>query len=263
MPGWGLGGWGLGSFGFGLGPTPFSISYAYASSTRSVRVVLTAPASLALALAPSSWTITRVDTGAALTVVAVEAGLLNQEFDVYTIERFPAFPTQMMISAPSLISSSSVPITAPTFALFYALAASVSPSSTKTVDLENPQFELPNRVAGTLRVDDSGDYVDQSGIPFLRKLIIRRLMTTPGGFFHLPNYGLGIRLKESLITTDLVKLRTEVQRQILLEPEFDSAQVAIALAPNGVLTLTVKAILSTTQQQVVIPIEVPQSLVAL
>ena len=80
----------------------------------------------------------------------------------------------------------------------------------------------------------------------------RRLMTTPGGFFHLPNYGLGIRLKESLITTDLVKLRTEVQRQILLEPEFDSAQVAIALASNGVLTLTVKAILSTTQQQVVI-----------
>ena len=263
MPGWGLGGWGLGSFGLGLGPVPFTISGAYASSTRSVHVTLTRPANLASALSPTTWTVKRLDTNQYLTVVSVVAGTLDQEFDIYTIERFPAYPIQLEVRAETLLSATLSPIVAPKFAILYGLAASVSPNSPKVVDLENPQFELPDRIAGTLRVDDSGDYVNQSGVPFLRKLIIRRLMTTPGGFFHLPDYGIGIRLKEPLPGGDLVKLRTEIQRQVLLEPEFDSAKVSIALATNGVLTITVTAVLSVTQQEVVIPIEVPQSLVAL
>ena len=263
MPGWGLGGWGLGSWGLGLGPFPFSIAGAYASSTRSIHVILTQPADLATALSPNSWTIKRLDTGEFFTVITVVDGPLNQEFDVYTIERFPAYPIQLEIRAESLLSATLVPIAPPRFAVVYGLVASVAPNSPKVVDLENPQYEQPDRVAGTLRVDSSGDYVDHTGVPFLRKLIIRRLMTTPGGFFHLPNYGVGIRLKEPLPTGDLVKLRTEIQQQVLKEPEFDSAKVSISLGTNGVLTIIVQAILSTTQQEVVIPIEVPQSLVSL
>lgn len=263
MPGWGLGGWGLGSWGFGLGPFSLFIANAYASSTRSIHVTLSQPADLASALSPTSWTIQRLDTGEFLTVITVVAGALNQEFDVYTIERFPAYPNQLQIRGDGLLSASLSPIVPPKFAVVYGLANSVSVNSVKVVDLENPQYELPDRVAGTLRVDSSGDYVDHSGVPFLRKLVIRRLMTTPGDFFHLPDYGIGIRLKEPLPMNDLVKLRTEIQRQVLLEPEFDSAQVSVSLATNGVLTITVKAVLSTTQQEVVIPIEVPQSLVSL
>ena len=261
--GWALGGWGLGSWGFGLGPFPFFLANAYASSTRSIHVTFSQPADLATALSPTSWTVQRLDTGEFLTVVAVVGGALDQEFDVYTIERFPAYPNQLEIRADAMLSASLTPIVIPRSAIIYGLTTSFAVNSPKVVDLENPQFELPDRVAGTLRVDSSGDYVDHSGVPFLRKMIIRRLMTMPGGFFHLPQYGVGIRLKEPLPISDLVKLRTEVQQQVLKEPEFDSAQVAVSLATNGVLTITVKAILSATQQEVVVPIEVPQSLVSL
>ena len=87
----GTGPYGLGPYGGGLASV--SVSYAWATSTRSVRVVFTGPV-LALdefatgdALNPSSWALTREDTGAALTVLAARANGAHTEIDLDLLDQ--------------------------------------------------------------------------------------------------------------------------------------------------------------------------------
>lgn len=84
------------------------------------------------------------------------------------------------------------------------------------------------------------DIAAHDGVDYLRKRLIRRVVSSPGGFAHLPTYGVGLEPKKLFRTTEAAELRTAVLNQVLQEPEVAQASVDVQLLPDTVL-LFVKA----------------------
>lgn len=90
---------------------------------------------------------------------------------------------------------------------------------------------LPGQGAlnGALAYDETGDLANESGVAYLRKRILRRLTTARGGFFHLPDYGVGLTAEvKRLVTPDLVRrMRSRIAAQVRAEPGVLEAKVSI------------------------------------
>jgi len=249
--GWGLDPWGLGSFGSLPGPL-FLVS-ASALSTRTVRVVVSVPP-IALddlpdvgdALNPATWVISR--PGFVYTTAHIMA-VDSVTFDITVVEAFGAAAVVHTVSSTTLEKPTREFIEAPLSLTFAGVVSSdeASPQAKLTKrryvsqDLANPYVD------GTLVMSPAGDYQLVSGAEMVKKLILRRLTTPKGGFFHLPEYGIGLAVKEPVITSSLILLRREIERQILLEP--DVAEVGVQLLMNasaGILTVKSQTRLKTT-----------------
>lgn len=109
-------------------------------------------------------------------------------------------------------------------------------------DLANPAVArdsliLPPQVA-TYQLTDTGDLgLDKSQEASLRKRILRRVTVAAGGFFHLPNYGAGQKLK-GLLTVDAVeRLRSRIRAQVLQEPDVVDVSVTVRLAAGSTTAL--------------------------
>lgn len=250
--GWGTGPWGTTTWGLGV-VSDFSVAAAYAVATRTVRVVLTSPplfgspATVGDAERPSSWAVYRAD-GTALTVLSATR-VDDTTVAVRVLEHFPAYPQVLTVVAVGLRSASSAVIGTPSSAAFTGVAQSRPAGEPHVLrDLRNPAFDTTTQPGGTLKVSSAGDYELHSGDEFLIKMIYRRLSTQRGSFFHLPEYGLGLRTKEPLTTQDLTKLRAEVERQLALEDELVSAQVRLTFNPtDGILSIYVLARTNTNE----------------
>lgn len=83
--------------------------------------------------------------------------------------------------------------------------------------------------AGRYVLTSSGDIAVHSGLDALKKRIIRRLITTPGSFSHLPSYGAGLRAKRLFTSTEVASMRGAILRQVRQEEEVADASVAIDL----------------------------------
>lgn len=105
-------------------------------------------------------------------------------------------------------------------------------------NVQSPQLGGTN-IGGVLSIV-GGDYALVDGEQLIRKLIIRRLLSTPGDFFHIPNYGCGIQVKQPLPGGGLVRLKASIARQLLLEPDITAVTVAISQTTNT-LTIIVNA----------------------
>jgi len=248
MPGWGQGQWGLSTWGLGSVEVLYLVA-AYANSTRSVRVELSRPARagnptrLGDATNPASWTVTHPATGRTYTVLgAVMVG--PQTVELYVLEAFPPYPQELRVTATALRDAGGALVDSPAFLPFLGVTPAVAAGVAAARDLANPQFDEADRLGGVLRVTTAGDYETHSGEALLKKLVLRRLMTTPGGFAHLPNYGLGLQVKEPLVLQDLQKLRAEIRRQLSYEPEIATADVQLTFnTAAAVLTVRVQAVL--------------------
>lgn len=110
-------------------------------------------------------------------------------------------------------------------------------------------------IGGTLTVETSGDYGSVSGDELVKKLIFRRLISSPGDFFHLPEYGLGLSEKEIVHSANLVQLKAEVERQILLEREVEEASVRLTI-DQDILTIQARVRLKNGNQlDITVPTE--------
>lgn len=131
--------------------------------------------------------------------------------------------------------------TAPYDAVFRTLTVPTLEIAAPTRDLANPQNRAalldpvpdPNNPLnlGTFVVDDTGDYAFDEGLTSLKKRILRRLVTSPGRFAHLPGYGVGIpdhgkRLAQAAV---IAQLTTSAEAQIALEPEVAKVRVRAVL----------------------------------
>lgn len=85
-----------------------------------------------------------------------------------------------------------------------------------------------------LRYDETGDLANQSGAAYLRKRIVRRLTTALGGFFHLPAYGAGAKLKSKVSESRVSRMEKLMQAQCELEPDVRRARVVVTLRANSV-----------------------------
>lgn len=267
--GWGTSGWGVSSWG--LGPSVgFVINSVLVTSERSFVVELSEPpmqsstVTVGDALNPRTWHVTRQDTGEQMLVLAVRLYSLSNYFELYLLDKLASSLITHRVDAPLLLNQLGSPIGPPTYFDFLGCQALVIPPADRGfVDVANPQVS-DGEYAGALQVGSDGDYANESGPALYRKLIIRRIITTPGDFFHFsPTYGLGVRMKEPFIINDLAKLKAALENQLLEEPEFAAVRASISLKPDGQMVINVQVQLRKTNELFSIPIQVPTSLVAL
>lgn len=94
---------------------------------------------------------------------------------------------------------------------------------------------------GTYRLDPRNDLAVHAGVDALKKRIIRRILTFPGEFYHLPDYGVGVQTKKKFNATNLTRLQADVIRQVRQEDEVDEVGVNVANPSPGVLVIEIKA----------------------
>jgi hypothetical protein len=268
--GWGTGTWGTSPWGLSAATATITVDNAVAISTNTVRVTLsTEPKNISTtaagdALNPSTWVVTRLDTGAGFTELFVTKVSATQ-YDITIVEQFADVSVTHRVLTTTLKSAAGNLVGTPNFADFLGITnfAVVEPSKIGLTDFANSPFPF-NPPGGTLEISAGGDYAMISGAKLVRKLIYRRLVTSPKEFFHLPNYGVGLRLKEPLPTNDLVKLTAEIERQVELEPEVESAAAVVEFTPSkNLLVVIVRAKLKDGEGSVELTTNLPSSLVSL
>jgi hypothetical protein len=241
---WGIGTYGTGGWGIDLS---LNATAARATSERTVLVTLSTPPLAKSpvgdgdALDPATWFVRRGSFSFhPLAVRQVDAAT----FEIFTLLKFDPFLFNLEVGSDFLIDASGN--VAPPFAISFAGCKFVPPaeSGDRVVDYASPFLQ------GGLAVASSGDLDAESGVSLLRKLVVRRLTTARGGFFHLPNYGIGLDLKAPLPLADLTALRVEVERQISQEPDLTDVRSRLILGADGVLTVEVQATLERTGEQV-------------
>ena len=255
--GWGIN-WGGGTR-VGSGAPVFSVAGASAYTNRSVLVTFTdtpffgSVIDAKSASNPRNWTITDIDTGAALTVVSVVQVTGQPQVIVSTLQAFTApLDTYQVSVAGSVIATDTTVLTSPTNAEFFgAVWIQQGIPTQQLVDVFNPQGQ-ENLSGGSLQIGSDGDYVNESGLTLIRKLITRRIITAVGAFRHLPGYGAGLPQNATLTPSDLVSLRAQIQSQVLLEPEVDAASVA--LTGNALNMLTIQVAAKLRSSNTIVPV---------
>lgn len=260
-----------GTSSYGCVPLTLEVANAFAVSTHTIRVTLTKEPQNKLELLagdvlnPRTWQVTRLDTGVGFTVIGIEPHDDPLVWDVTVLEPLASVNVQHRIISTTLLDTGGSPIDPPRFFDFPGIIAAADFTNDRRLaqrqynlrDYKNPMFPVGSDGAGgNLIIDSSGDYVLHEGPEFVRKLIYRRLMTVKGGFWHLPNYGVGLRVKEPLPTGDLITLQREISDQIRREPEVESTQVLVSQNQNS-LIIRVQARLKATGQNLDFPIVMP------
>jgi len=273
IDGWGLDGWGLEPWGGVVPQPPLAIERAVAISTKEVEVDLNrdpqaiAPTIEGDGLNPATWTIQRLDTAFLFSVVAArQEG--PQKLIVSVLQDLGSEKVTHRISTTTLLDSDGNPITAPILnsADFPGLLSTETRDRgtrarqrTNAIrDVANrpaPSSELDEQFGGTLVVNSAGDYELESGQQLIKKLIVRRLITKRGDFFHLPDYGVGLNVKEPLPAVSLVKLRADIIAQVLREPEVEEADATLIQGAGNDLSISVRARLRASNASVSIGIE--------
>ena len=198
---------------------------------------------------------------AAYTILATEA-LSATIWEFVTLEPFEDFRVSHTLDASDLLDSTGAAIDSG-----YKTASCLGlTDNTRTPqqqavrlrDVSNPQTYLGSPTPSTLQVSSSGDYSEDVGDVLLRKLVIRRLLTRPGGFFHLPNYGLGFDIKKPPpLAGDVAKLKAKIAQQIMLEPEAKGVTVSLIVGngPNADITEIDLAIKTASGR--IVPVNMP------
>jgi hypothetical protein len=262
--GWGFDPYGTSGFGAAAYTEGVSILTAVATTTKEVRVYLTDEPKHSSAVAPgdalnpATWSVQRLDGPTYLNVASV----VEYAPTVYGIQTMQALgPASVVheVSSVTLQDAGGGIILPPRKAQFAGLIDEAAATAQAKLakrgaiarDVANPQAPrgAPDVFGGTLVVGSSGDYDTVTGLELIKKLIIRRLTTREGEFFHLPNYGVTYKTKETIQPGSLRQLKASIERQILKEPEVSDASATIRLDANNVLTVAIKAITRPTGEQ--------------
>ena len=96
-------------------------------------------------------------------------------------------------------------------------------------------------IQGAFVLDARNDIDIQGTIASVKKRVVRRLITQPGGFFHLPDYGLSIDIKKLASTTDLAMLAVNAKEQVAKEEEIETVNVEVEQLTTGTFVIRVDA----------------------
>lgn len=293
--GFGVSPWGTGQWGDAEPEAiPGGLGYgrAYAVGDRVVRVELSheplhiVSTGVGDALNPRTWKIRNLVTGQQWTLMAVRE-VSVKVYEILTFEVLPKHYTELELSTGTLVDADRVPLPSLEF-LFNGCYLSDNNTAQQQAaaggylqqDLQNqivPQLgaasggptvgaaeQYGEMVSGTLLLDSGGDYVNQYGTDLIKKLILRRMIAKPGDFFHLPTYGMGLRVKEPLPVNDLRKLAAAIEAQVKLEPEVQACKANLSYSASAaVLNVVLKVQLEPNGQTMQIPLVVPTGAVQL
>lgn len=284
MSGYGTQSYGTGYWGLDGSSLPTSEATAYAVGDRKVRIILASEPLHATntvvgsALNPRTWSITQPSTGKVWTVLSV-AMLDAFTYEIVTLEIFPNHFGQLELSTSTLQTVMGIPF--PSIAVLFngayldanstdqkkTTARGYSPKDIANVqspytaaNSDQLQIGVPynDMVSGTLKINSGGDYASMSGESLVKKLILRRLISKPGDFFHLPNYGAGLREKEPIPTVELRKIAAQIEQQVALEPEVAESRASLSYAASAsALIIQLKVRLKASGDVVQVALTVP------
>ena len=251
---YGLAAWGIARYGSAA--VGLAIDYAWASSTNSVIVVLKAepmhadPFAAGDAMNPGTWSLQNLSTLEFFTILAVREDDPPLRYELSLLEPLGSHVVQHRLTSTTLLSAFGELIGTPNYFDLAGVVVDLMPTAQTPLtyyqsrDLRNPPIltKSTGEIAGggTLVIGSNGDYESEEGEALVRKLVLRRLMTPRGGFFHLPDYGLGLAVKEPIPGGDLMRLKAEIERQCMLEPDVDSALAALTMDRRNVLTMLLR-----------------------
>lgn len=264
--GWGDEAWGSDAWGGGgTSVAGFGFTNAVAVAENVIRLEFTEPVYFSGYLDapdasnPKRFTVQAIagsvgyDGDAARPVNAVQVQLApvvsgyGRFLDVYLDRPMSPYPAQYAVGVSNVLVSanSKDPIDPASLLMvtFYGLFRKLIPPTLEqalpSLDIANPQSgglaaNDVQALLGTYSVDETGDYGNDSGIPNLKKRILRRLMTRKGAFAHMPDYGVGLVEEGKQLNTGSTRerLRAECERQIMLEPDVDRVSVQIVVDSN-------------------------------
>lgn len=264
---WGEGPWGDGSWGGGIDEVSFAGVAALAIRENVIRVEFSSEVYFSGLLDAgdasivSKWDVAVVDGTSGLTgddtrpvrVVAVTVSQVEDGVDAGAVGRFlnltldrpmTSWPAQYSVSWTSIFSSD-LSLMSESALSCAAVYRKVDPptiaAGRPSLDFANPQTASAALTAtgkalaiGTFGIADDGDYATDDGIVNLKKRVIRRLVTAPNAFVHLPGYGVGIPQHAKLLAQPTVvsRLRTEAEAQIAREPDVARVRVTTVQDPN-------------------------------
>lgn len=272
-PGWGFDDRALLPYGDAASSIGASLVKAIAYSTREVDITVSnfvqdnSPFLAGDALNPVTWSVQRLDDNAYLNVVSVEQ-VGTYTYRLLCLEEFGPVSVTHRVNTSTLLDDTGGLVRTPRNADFLGLLAETEVSFDTQLanqrvavrDLANVQAPGFATAAGTMQIEASGDYRNVTGTELTKKLLIRRLISSPGDFFHLKDYGAGLRNKEPLPTQDLPKLKKRIEAQALLEREVESARCTLTLDPsNNMLIVQLRAVEKKTGQKIEVGFQVNES----
>jgi hypothetical protein len=239
---WGIGEWGLTYFG--TDPSLY-MQNAVAVTTHSVLVTLStnaqaiSPLAPGDALNPRSWTVTRVTGGLNYTVIGV-LKITDRRFQLFLRTALSSVNFLHRVTSTDLRTPTGLLISAP----YYTEFRGVLPEEA-IVDRHRP-FDLASTeiVGGSLKTNEAGGYVRVYGDELIKKMIIRRLVTMPGAYFHIApsEFGQDLKIKEPLRISSLAALKVQIEQEVLKEPGVTGAQISLTLSSS---VLTIRARIQT------------------
>lgn len=258
---YGISPWGLGAYGSAA--STIGIENVIALGPNRVLVILTAepmhqdPFAVGDALNPQTWQLTRLDTGDAIDVVAARDFDPPFQFELATLDDLGSHLVDHRLESTTLLSASGFLISDPNEFEFPGAIVTFQPiveTDTRRFeqrDIANPPLsDRSGGFAGTLVMGSDGDYETESGAALVKKLVIRRLVTQPGEFFHLADYGVGLAVKEPIPGGGIVALKAEIERQSRLEPDVADARASLTIDRRGILTILLRIQLAATGQEI-------------
>lgn len=267
--GYGTDYYGVGPWGIAPPTGTFSLEDIFAVSERSVRVTFTEAAyvqsafKVGSALNLATWSISIVGSSDPLILIGVRevTGSGARQFELYTLNKFPSYFSTLNVQFPNVLSASETPIVGPSSGTCAAAKVpEITPRLNKIdyVDISNVPTG-PTETLGVMQVAASGDYAEDVGDALLKKMVLRRITSLPGAFFHIPEseFGLGVRTKEPLLYSDMKAFKAELERQILLEPDASRVQATVLLGSDGVLTVKVRVRRQSTGREFDVSVDIP------
>lgn len=276
--GFGVSPWGTSQWGDAEVQIQMGYGKAYAVGDRVVRVELNIiPLHLAStgfgdALNPRTWRVRDPATNKLWTLMAVRQ-ISDTVYEILTFEHLPKHFTELELWTADLLDKDYVPLPTLSFLFNGCYRAAVNTPGNANASAGYTQQDLQNALvpvspadsavygemaSGTLKIDSAGDYTNQSGESFIKKLILRRLIAKPGDFFHLPRYGAGLAVKETLPVNNLRMLAAAIEAQVKLEPEVQAVKANLSYSASAaVLNVLLKVQLSPNGQIVQFPLVVP------
>lgn len=245
-------GWG----GASLSAGAFFVSGAYTKSSNTFVVVFSRPPTVSSPLWPNDATnltnISLTNTATSVGVPILTVRLLPDSDAALEYVCLRSFQQgEYAVSVSNVTATDNTPLSSPTTAVIFGIpAVRASRAQQDIQDLYNPQTS-GDLLNGGLVVGADGDYVKESGVQLLKKLITRRLVTAPGEFFHLADtgYGAGLRSKRLIRQNDIVPLQVFISEQVKKEPEISDSTVSVTMSSSGVLSVTVHAKLRYSSQR--------------
>lgn len=223
----------------GAGPPVGTIS-CVPLTLRAVRVLSSVPmpdwhpGEVGDAANPASWLLDYADASRSIPVAQVtQVDVTRTLWDVVLLDRLGSFSQSHRMRCFAAGFN-------PAEALFFGIGDGKSEADDqagKGLARDLYSAATPRSPSARLRVASSGDYAGVRGAELVRKLVLRRLTTRRGAFFHLPKYGGGLRVKELLPTTDLPTLRREIEVECRMEREVVAASCQIRLSAEATIFL--------------------------